>query len=98
MLPDVMAVDEIFAHNKDRIRQCVDEIKENCMKDPTKLFYEKVVDLGSMVQAVEMRKEKDLQWLLQKTIVYDDPLGEQHEELKRICIEYGINNPIIGDE
>ena len=45
-----------------------------------------MVDLSSMANALEMKKEKDLQWLLQKTIVYDDPLGKEYEELKRICI------------
>ena len=28
MLPDVMAVDEIFAHNKGRIDQCMSEVEE----------------------------------------------------------------------
>lgn len=49
MLPDVMAVDEIFAHNQARINQCVDEVKENCIKNATDMFYNQVVDLGSMV-------------------------------------------------
>ena len=51
-----------------------------------------------MVHKLDEAKEKDLQWLLQKTILYDNPLKDEHDELKRICINYGINNPIIGDE
>ena len=47
---------------------------------------------------LEQAKEKDLQWLLQKTILYDNPLKEETDELKNICIAYGINNPIIGEE
>ena len=98
MLPDVMAVDEIFAHNNNRIEQCMDDVKEVCMKDATDMFYNQVVNLGTMVHKLEQAKEKDLQWLLQKTILYDNPLKEETDELKNICIAYGINNPIIGEE
>ena len=98
MEPDTLAVDEIFAHNNDRINQLMSEVQENIRVNATDMFYNKVVDLGSMANALDQKREKDLQWLLQKTIVYDDPLGKEHEELKRVCIEYGINNPIIGDE
>jgi len=86
MHPDAMAVDEIFAHNNERINHLMNEVWENIKANATDFFYNKVVDLSSMANALEMKKEKDLQWLLQKTIVYDDPLGKEYEELKRICI------------
>ena len=62
------------------------------------MFYNQVVNLGTMVNKLQKSKEKDLEWLLQKTVLYDNPLKDEQDELKRICIQYGINNPIIGDE
>ena len=39
MLPDVMAVDEIFAHNKGRIDQCMAEVEDLVKKQATDMFY-----------------------------------------------------------
>jgi hypothetical protein len=40
----------------------------------------------------------DLNFLLRKTQVYENPGDELEENLKKICLQFGINNPIIGDE
>lgn len=50
------------------------------------MFYNQVVNLGTMVNKLQKAKEKDLEWLLQKTVLYDNPLKDEQDELKRICI------------
>ena len=41
---------------------------------------------------------KELAWLEQKTNVFENPAEKRLEELKWICINQGINNPIIGED
>jgi len=36
--------------------------------------------------------------LLKDTIVKDNPMLKEEEELRKICIMWQINNPIIGEE
>ena len=41
---------------------------------------------------------KELAWLEAKTNVFENPGEKRLEELKWICINQGINNPIIGED
>ena len=81
----------------------MEEVKDSIKQNATDMFYNQIVDLQSLVRAIEVTKEKDLQWLLQKTIVYDNPLKKQQEELKRIAAYTyqvdGLGDPALaGDE
>lgn len=93
MMVDQMGCDEIFQHNNNRIKKCMEDVRPVIYHQATDMFYNQVVDLGSLVNAIEAKKKKDLQWLLQKTIVYDNPLQKERAELDRICFEHHINNP-----
>ena len=41
---------------------------------------------------------RDLEWLEKKTYGFENPIEKRKQELIRICIMHGINNPIIGEE
>lgn len=42
--------------------------------------------------------ETDLQLLMNYIKVNDDVVDERKTQLKKICIKYGINNPLVGEE
>ena len=46
----------------------MEEVKDSIKQNATDMFYNQIVDLQSLVRAIEVTKEKDLQWLLQKSL------------------------------
>ena len=61
-------------------------------------YYNKKINLHTEMGQKRHQDKNDLQWLLKKTRVTDVPGDAEKEELKRICIEHGINNPIVGED
>ena len=55
-------------------------------------------NLQTLVHNTYVRMAKELAWLEQKTNVFENPAEKRIEELKWICINQGINNPIIGED
>jgi hypothetical protein len=74
-------------------------IEPKIAKYQTELFYDRMFNLHSLHQEKKADDRKDLM-LLQDLTVQTIPTDTKSimKELKKICLKYMINNPIIGEE
>jgi len=92
-------VDEIFQFQNRRINNDLNTVKTDLKKARKQLLGKKgFPQLQSLVQETYRKMAKDLSWLEHNTYIYENPTLKRLEELKYICIQRGINNPVIGEE
>ena len=95
----VFGIDEIFQFQNKRVTNDLNTVKSDLKKQRKQLLGEKnFPQLHSLVQETYRKMAKDLSWLELNTEIYENPTLKRLEELKYICIQRGINNPVIGDE
>jgi DNA-binding transcriptional regulator GbsR (MarR family) len=95
----VFGVDEIFQFQDKRITRDLNTVKNDLKKQKKQLLSSKgFPQLHSLVQETYRKMARDLNWLEHNTQIYENPALKRLEELKYICIQRGINNPVIGEE
>ncbi len=98
MLRQCLNVDNVFRIARNRTKHQLQAVDGKIEKQVHDLFYHRKYDLHSLHQEKKADDKRDLDLLLNMTIGEKDDNSYVMEELKRICLQYNINNPVIGDE
>ena len=93
-----MAVDQIFAHANAKTEIMLNHIKRSLKQKANELFDKDTLDLQKLVLEQNYNSKRELNWLLLQTKIYENPAQIREEEIKQLCIDYGINHPIVGNE
>ena len=75
---------------------CLKEIQDIITAKATELL-ENPQELHSLVNEKRRKDIRDVMFLLEKTKVYENPRDVTKKILKDICLNYGLNAPILGD-
>lgn len=97
---NILNCDKNFTYNHDRVESQLKKIDETLKTQTKNLFHVRKFDLHTLYKESEEKDMQDLNLLLGLAQVDDETAENEtlHRQLKRICIEYGINNPVVGDE
>ena len=78
------------------MNQQLSRIDHNLYRFAKNLFYNRKFDLHSLYAEKKEEDRADLNLLM--GLVVEVKEDQTEDNLKDICIKYGINNPLIGDE
>jgi hypothetical protein len=90
--------DLMYQHSRDYYQNQINACHHTISKEKRALLYTRKFELYSLYEMQKAIDIKCLRFLLKMTLPQKDPLKERTKELRRICIEFMINNPIIGEE
>ena len=98
MKSDPMAVDQIFSHANAKTEILLQHIKRSLKQRAMELSEKDTIDLQKLVQDQNVSSKRELNWLLLQTKIFENPAKIREEQIRELCIEYGINHPIVGEE
>ena len=92
-------IDAIFKLQKERVDKQIEIVMPALKKKGASVIKSDLATpLTTLVHERYKQMAKELAWIEQKSTIYENPAEKRREELKKICILHGINNPIIGEE
>jgi hypothetical protein len=85
-------------HSRQYYEEQLASVDDILYKKRKALFYDRKFELHTLSEEQKVNDLKALHFLLNLTVGKRDEVMERKNELKRICIENKINNPIIGEK
>jgi hypothetical protein len=81
-----------------RVKKQLKRVSYNLRKEAHDLFFNRKFNLHTLNQVAIEEDIHDLNELYQYLVSHDQYKDHRREELKQICIKFGINNPFLGEE